>query len=226
MTSTIKLIDKLKNMAFFTLNDLSLITKKDKSYLKVYVNRLLKKELIYKIERGKFTVYNDPIRFASSLVIPSYFSIWTALAYYHLTTQIPLEIFVIVKNKKKPIVFQETKINFIQSPLFGYRKENYGGIQIFVAEKEKLLMDCIGTNLIPVNQLDELIDNINTQKLFSYLKKIKNKGLTKRIGFLLEEKKKKADKLLSLIDNNYTPLIKGKKVRGREIKKWRVIDNR
>ena len=226
MISTIKLLNKLRNMPLFTLNDLSLITKKSRDYLKVYINRLLKKDLIYKIERGKFTVHDNPIIFASSLIIPSYFSLWTALAHYHLTTQIPLEIFVIVKNKKKPIQFQGKKINFIQSHIFGYRKEYYGGIQIFVAEKEKLFIDCIHTNLIPLNQLDELIEDINIQKTFTYLKRTKNKNLAKRIGFLLEEKKKKANKILSLIDANYTPFIKGKKARGRKNKKWKVIDNR
>lgn len=221
--STINILEKLRQLPLFTLNELAIITGKNKHYLKVYVNRLMKKGLIFKLERGKFTVHDDPLIFSSHITYPSYISLWTALSYYHLTTQLPNEIDIAIKIKRKPIQFKKIKINFFSLPLFGFQKDNYRGFQIFIAEKEKLLIDCILAD-IPINQLDELMEDINIKKIYDYLMKIKNKSLIKRIGFILEEKKKSLNFIID--DDNYIPLIKGKRIKGKKNRKWRIIDNR
>lgn len=226
MLSTLKLLEKLREKPLFTLNQLSLITRYKKSYLKVLVNRLAKKKIIFRLEKGKFTVHEDPLIFSSHIIQPSYLTLWTALSFYGLTAQLPLEIYVASMKKKKPISFNKIKINFIKLELWGFQKKNYQGIEIFIAEKEKLLIDIISTNIVALSEIDELIKEIDKKRMIEYSLRTKNKSLIKRIGFLLEKYDINTEKLINLIDNNYILLTKKGKRKGKKNKKWKIIDNR
>lgn len=226
MLSAFQLIKKLETKPLFTLNQLSLITNYKKSYLKVLVNRLVKKKILFKIERGKYTVYSDPLIFSSHIVQPSYLTLWTALRFYDLTTQLPREIFVAYKRRKKTINFQKTKINFVCLAPWGFGKKNYQGLEIFVAEKEKLFLDILAAGITPWSEIDELMEKIDDKKLIEYALKTKNKSLIKRAGFILEEYGCRADKLGKFVDNNYVYLVKKGRKRGKKNKKWKIIDNR
>ncbi len=226
MLSALQLIKKLKTKPVFTLNQLSLITNYKKSYLKVLASRLVKKKIFFKIERGKYTVHNDPLLFSSHIVQPSYLTLWTALRFYDLTTQLPREIFVAYKRRKKTIIFKKTKINFVCLNPWGFGKKNYLGMDIFVAEKEKLFLDILTAGIVPWSEIDELMEKIDDKKLIEYSLKTKNKSLIKRAGFILEEYGCQTDKLKGFIDSNYVYLIKKGRKKGRKNRKWRIIDNR
>ncbi len=226
MLSTFRLLEYFKRFPVFTLNQFSLKTGHAKTYAKVFLHRLVKKGLVYRIERGKYTVYDTPLIIASHIVQPSYLTLWTALSFYGLTTQLPRDIFVACKSQKKAVIFQDTRIRFISAKPDGFTKVLYQGVQIFIAEKEKLLVDILNTGLVPSSELEELVSEIDMQKMVTYLLKIGNKSLMKRVGFLLEQYGRRAPELLKKIDANYVPLLQTMKRKGKKDKTWKIIDNR
>lgn len=226
MLSSLQLVERLRTKPLFTLNQLSLITGHRKSYAKVLAGRLVKKGVIFRVERGKYTAHEDPMLFSSHIVQPSYLTLWTALSFYGLTTQLPREIFVASRVRKWPLRFGDTRINFIRLEPWGFLKMPYRGMEIFVAEKEKLLLDIIATNLVPVAETGELIEEADTQKVMEYSLRTGNRSLIKRVGFLLEEHGIGAENLRKMGDNNYILLIKRGKKKGKRNRRWKLTDNR
>jgi len=231
----ILLIKQLEKYPIFNLKKIKEITGKSSGYAKLLVYRLKKKNLITKIEKNKLTINKDPMIIASNMIWPSYTSCWSALRYYNLTEQLPQDIFVITtKTRKKRIVkFNNVKIIFIKVKpkyFFGYRKERYNGFDIFIAEKEKALIDSALFKKISFSEICDIIKNnlniLNTNLFLDYLVKIKNKTLIKRFGFLFD--KLNIDvykKIKRFIDSKYVPLDYALPKKGKKDKKWKIIEN-
>jgi len=220
--NAIKLLKQLDLYPIFTEKDVLKITKTTKKYVRTLLSRLQKKGYIYRIERGKYSLYDDPLIFASHLAKHSYLSLWTALRYHNLTQQQPQNIFVMVKSAKRKITLPHTTINFIITKHFwGYKTERYRDFDIFIAEPEKAIIDCLSARL-PIEYVTEAIElHKNPQKLAEYAKKTKNSSLIKRVGYLLEKYKNNSYGLKPL-DYNYIPLDYTKK-KGKKDHKWRLI---
>lgn len=186
MNDTIKKV--LQNYPVFTVRDLASLLNKNRNYAYLQAYRWKKKKLIYEIEKGKYTLEKDPFLIASWIVWPSYISGWAALHYYHVTEQLPFTIQVITtrKRNKRIIKYGNAKIEFstVQSSfLKGFTKILYQQKEIFIAEKEKALIDALATKRMSLAEGIEIIKNnkrnINHKKLFSYTKHIK--GLTAKL---------------------------------------------
>lgn len=226
---TIKLLKILQDYPLFTTNEIAKILDKKPEYIKTLVYRLGKQKLVYKIERGKFSVYGDPLIFASFIYIPSYLSLWTAFRYYNLTEQLPKTIFVMVPKSRKALKSQNARIEFIKTKyFFGFKKERYGDFDIFMAEPEKALIDSLLSKKVPLDEIIKAIKTkqLNKEKLIDYSIKIKNKTLIKRLGFILEENNLKCERLKKFIDGNYVLLDSALSKKGKKDKKWKIIDNR
>lgn len=173
----------LNKLPLFTNKDLKLHY--DLKYPEVYIVR--NKQKIKKIEKGKYTLQEDSLIYATQIVNPSYLSFLSALNFYEYTTQIPLKHTVATTKQKK-----ETKeIKFIKinkKYFFGYTKIKYGAFEIFIAEKEKLLLDClIYQKYVSINELNNLLkDKLDKDKIISHLNRINNVDLIRRAGYLLE----------------------------------------
>lgn len=228
--SMLKEIEEMKRHAVFNSK---LIGKNSKGYVNLYLHRLKKKGIIKRIEKNLYTLYDEPFLIASRIVWPSYISCWTALKFYNLTEQVPRAIFVISPYYKKSITFNNTEIVFIKSQsknMFGYEKINYRGIEAFIADKEKAMIDSALFRKVSFSELQEIIKEnikqISIRKFINYLKILKNSSLIKRFGFVFDkygrdyynELKRYMDKTYILLD--YT---KGKK--GKKNKKWSIIEN-
>ena len=123
---SIELLKKLGKFPLFTENDVAKIINKGRDYVKTSIYRLHKKGLITRIEKGKYSLYDDPLIFSSYITTPSYFSLWTALRYYNLTQQQPLDLFVISPISRKPIKLKNEKIFFSKTKhMYGYKKLRY-----------------------------------------------------------------------------------------------------
>ncbi len=223
---TVILLKILEKYPLFTANELCKITNKSPEYSKNVLFRLNRQGFIKRIEKGKYTVHNDALIFASYLMTPSYFSLWTALRYYNMTGQQPVSIFVMAPRSKKAIKFSNAMIIFISTKhMFGYKKERYMDFDIFIAEREKAIIDAL-LYKIPIQDIIRALDDkeINFERLLEYAKKTKNKSLIKRLGFLLEHKKKNILGLKAM-DNNYIKLDYLGKKEGKKNKKWKVVVN-
>lgn len=226
MLSTLQLVERLKAKPLFTLNQFCLLTGHPRKYAAVLLHRLAKRGILFRIERGKYTAHDDPLLFSSHIVQPSYLSLWTALSFHGLTTQLPRDVFVAAKSRPRKLKFRETTIAFIRAEPWGFQKRGYRGMDIFVAEPEKLLIDILATGIVPFSEMEELLAGIDAEKAVAYALRTGNRSLMKRVGFLLEERGYAADKLLSYLDRNLVALVKGGKRKGHVNPKWRLLDNR
>src|SRR3989338_9495950 len=174
-----------------TTNDLAKITGYNKNYLKVYLFRLRQKSLITEVERGKYVISQHAFITASNIIFPSYISFLSAYSYYQLTTQMPTTIYVVASTSKNSIILGNYKILFVKFPhlkLFGYHKEKFMGKEVFIAEKEKAIVDSLNLpEYCPVDETYAALEaDLDLNKLISYALKMKSIVLLKRLGYLLE----------------------------------------
>ncbi len=207
----IELIRMLEKYPLFTFNEFVRITGKSSEYARTYLYRLKKEGLVFSVERGKYTVFDDAMLFSSYISVPSYISFWTGLVFHNMTEQLPVEITVAVAKSKENIVFKGTKVRFFKTKqIWGYRKYRYRGFDIFVAEKEKCIIDSLLLKNVP---FDEIVKSIRTKefdadKLSEYAVKTGNKSLMKRVGYIMDKcgMNSAADRLTKYTDNNYVLL--------------------
>lgn len=229
-------LEKIKKArkAIFTANDLVKITNKRKEYLKVYLFRLKKKELIQEVERGKYIISQHPFITASNLIFPSYISFLSAYSYYQITTQIPRIIQVVTLCSKKSLELENYTIKFIKLParkLFGYHKESFMEKEIFIAEKEKAIIDSLYLpKYCPLDETKAALEvKLDINKLISYALKMNSKVLLKRLGYLLELKNidihKRVQKYLNKRYDPLNPFQKKLKKKPGKSEKWRLIIN-
>lgn len=225
----ISLLKILGSYPLFTINDFIKITKSKPEYARTHLYRLKKEGIVFQIERGKYTAHDDPMVYASHIRVPSYISFWTAIRYYDLTEQLPNDIMIASSRSKKMILPAATRIRFFKlKHLWGYKKDRYRGFDIFIAEKEKCIIDCLLIKNLPFDEVAKAIkavSEIDKEKLTDYAIRTGNRALMKRLGFLLEHSGFKTDKLLNRIGSNYTTLDWDSGKKGKKNKKWKLIIN-
>ena len=225
---TIDLLDNLRNYPVFTINDIERLTKSKRNYSKLLINRLKKKEYIFKIENGKYTTNNlkNIELISTSLVFPSYISYWYASYYKGYTDQIINKITIATTIKKKQLTFQNYILKFIKTnDFFGSYKEN----GVFIVDDNKLLIDAF---LKPreFGNFDEILKVVNNSKfdkikIIKYLKKINNVLLIRKIGYVLEKYRQidiYSDFKVLKYSKNYTFLNPFYKKSTYIDKKWRI----
>lgn len=232
---SIILLKELEKYKVFNNKIVRNIIKKDHNYTRLLIYRLKKSNLIIEIEKNKYTVHEDPLIIADSMIWPCYLSCWTALRFHNLTEQLPNTIFVITTRARKnnKIVFKNNKIIFIkvkQKYFFGYNKENYRGYEIFMADPEKAIIDSALFKKISLSELYTIIKNnlnsINAALFIGYLLRIKNKTLAKRLGTLFDKLGLDFyDKLKNFINNKYIVLDYASPKNKNRNRKWKVIEN-
>jgi predicted transcriptional regulator of viral defense system len=187
-----ELLAALKRYPVFTAKDIANVLNTEMEYAYLVAHRLKKARRIFEIEKGKYTLEEDAFLVASWIVWPSYISCWAALNYYGLTEQLPFTIHVMTtrRRKKKTIFYGNTKIEFVKlkkSAFFGFQRVFYQGKEVFIAEKEKAIIDGIATRKMSIEEAVSLIKNnlrkINRKKLFFYARVAK--GLNKKLKAML-----------------------------------------
>ncbi len=172
----------------FNVRDLASLLNKKNNYAYLQAYRWKHKAIIQEIEKGKYTLKEDPFLISSWVIWPSYISGWAALHYYHLTEQLPFTIQVITprRRKNKSLQYKNTKIEFttVKSSLFiGYQRIIYQEQEIFIAEKEKALIDALAFGKMSLVESIEIIKQnkrkLNRRKLFFYATMIQ--GLTTKL---------------------------------------------
>lgn len=178
-------LSKLNKLPLFVNKDLKLYY--NIKYPEVYINRLKEKNKIITIEKGKYTLQEDPLTYITLITNPSYLSFLSALYFYGYSTQIPIKYTVATKYFKKDL----ENVKFIKiNPkyFFGYLKIKYNNSNLFIADKEKLLLDCLlYQNYVQVSDVFDLLKSgLDKKKIINYLSRINNISLIKRTGYLLD----------------------------------------
>ncbi len=160
-----------KKVIFSTL-EFSRIFNLKRAIAWVYLHRMVKKGLIFRVSKGLYSLTDNPIVIASHLTFPSYLSYYTALYFYNLLDEIPNEIFVVTSRRSMDRVIFDTRIRFIRmKKLFGYKKVNYEEYWIFLAEKERLILDLMLKPICPSKFIFKVLESgIDFKKLEKYSK--------------------------------------------------------
>jgi|UniRef100_A0A7C5PFV6 predicted transcriptional regulator of viral defense system len=226
----VEVIEFIESRPVITSNDVSKNFSISKAYARIFLQRLFKRGLVRRIEKGKYSYVNDALVIACNLVYPSYISFFTAASIKGYTEQLPRSIQLATTAYKRDIAFDGTKIEFINLPswsFYGYLKQMRNGFTIFIAEDEKLIIDILLKPKTVGNfeEMIEIIKNTRVQedKIKEYAKRIKNVSLLKRLGYFLEEYKNiDLSDIVSIRDRNYVNLNPFGKLGKKINKKWRI----
>jgi predicted transcriptional regulator of viral defense system len=216
----LKIKEKLSGLPVFRLGDVNQIVE-NRIYAKKIIKRMLESGMIFKIKKGLYTFYDDPFMVSTFILKPSYVSSVSALYYFHRITQIPRHVFCSTPKRTKTYYFI-TQIHFLHTDwFFGFELIEYKNFKIPVATPEKAIIDSIGN--VPLSLIEEAFDEIDIERMLTYLKKIKKSCVVKRIGYFLEMSGHDVySELKEFINPKYIhldPLVKGK-VKNR---RWRVV---
>jgi len=232
---TLQIVKKLEEYPTFNIDTFANIIDNDKTYAKVFLNRLKNRGIITQIQRNVYTVQEDPLIIASRIIWPSYISLWAAFRHHNLTEQIPSKISVITARSKsrKNIQMMNTIIIFEKirpSWFFGFSKINIQDFEVFMAEPEKALIDAVLLKKISTAEiyfiLKENIKNISTIKIVDYIIRTENHALAKRFGWMLESLGcKYVKRLKKQTYKTMIPLDITRPITGLHDKKWGVVVN-
>lgn len=217
----------------FTVNDAARIMNTDKEYTRLYLHRLKSKGIMLAVERNKYSLTDThPYAIASNLVFPSYISFLSAAHYYGTTTQIPGTIFIASTSSKKSLDFGGYSIKFIKlkkERFFGYSRVKFQNRFIFMAEKEKMIIDSLLLpKYCPIDETIRALDDkdLNIDTLIEYGIRMDSMVTLKRMGFLLELKGVDvSDQLKDKLNTKYDPLNPFLPGKGEQNRKWKLIIN-
>lgn len=233
--NTIHLLKELERYSTFDLDTFTYVAQLDKAYAKVRLFRLKKAGYILELQRNSYTVHKDPLMVASTIIWPSYISYWYALNYHGLTYQLPTEISVLTTRKKSLRTIQFGSMNLVfysvnPKIFFGFDRIVVRNLEIFMANKEKAIIDSILLNRISVQEIFEILQNnlssLDLQRIKNYILHIGNISLMKRIGYMLDLLE--YDLYPALEDQIYRTMIKldpTMNKKGIRCPKWGILDN-
>lgn len=208
--------------SMFTLNDAERVLGMERASLREKLSRMARRGEVYRVERGKYTVHDDPMIYATYIETPSYITLWSALRYYDLTTQQPTQVQVMTATNRDDLA----DIEFYQSGrMFGFGRRRYDGHEIFVADKERLLLDCLSRKQVSVADLTELLEVIDPELATEYATRFGENVVKKRVGYLLESVRGVSVESLRVSDRNYPVLDLTGPDTGEPDPRWRVTVN-
>lgn len=213
---------------------------------------LCDKEWFERIGRGKYLLIPleggpgrvpdmNPFLAGRVLNAPYYFSYATANSYYGFSTQMYNTMFIVTLIQRCPFEFKNAYIKFItisKRKFFGFGKAKVIGEEVFMAEREKAIIDSIDkphyAGGIPeiLQVLDRAKAKIALEKIIDYAMRMHTAPLLQRLGFLFEFVKialpsKLERELIKNLGKNKTPLGNCKQwgSKGKINNKWRIIQN-
>lgn len=186
-----ELADKLEKskMAVFLIGDICRYGGLERNEAYVYLHRMLKRNLVHRVQRGKFTTHVDPFTVSTQLVTPSYISFLSSLYLHGKFEQAINTIFVVAPRKKPPIRVFGMEVKFVKLKpglIFGFRKVRKGESYISLAELEKAIVDIL---YLPkygrINCVADLMREVDVRKLEKYAR-LMGETVVRRAGYLLD----------------------------------------
>ena len=146
----------------------------------------------------------------------------------------PYYVLVATTRQKKTINFENYKIQFIKlkkGKLFGYKRERVDNKYLFVAELEKLILDCLYLpKNCPISDVFEALKECKSQievvRIVNYAIKMNSNIVLKRLGFLFELLGIDIyEQIRTYINRKYENLSPNHLRKGGKNKKWKLIEN-
>jgi predicted transcriptional regulator of viral defense system len=185
-----RLLGSTSNATAFLLHDLA-----NKGWLR----RLERgKYLILPLEAGMSGRYTEhEFIIASGLVSPYYIGYWTALNHYGYTEQLSATVFVATPKRKLPVRIGGVTYRFVnlsQAKFFGWREGSMEGHPFLISDREKTVLDCLDRPDLCGGIVEAAKGlwygfrqkELDTGRISSYIERMDNGTLLKRIGYLCE----------------------------------------
>ena len=200
------------------------------------LENLVDKELLVRVERGKYTLsnYNNINTLATFISQNSCIGYWSALHHHGLTERFPNKIFVKTIKRKRDTEVLGTAVKFItvnESKQIGMIKEGYGDDAFSITDLEMTMVDCFDqpryagdySDLIKAFAQAEL----RNKRLIEYTRVYHNIALTKRLGYLSELFHSKTLKTFieyanKQVNNRYNLIDSGGNEEGAFVSKWKI----
>lgn len=214
-------------------------------YVVELLHLLKKNEWIRPLKRGLYAITDESgfgspphdYEVATSLVVLSAISHWTAMYYHHLTQQIPQTIFVsTVTGTSIPRTLPKGDYQFIQiqkAHFFGMKKEWFGDARVLVTDPERTLIDgllmpqyCGGIREV-LGAFEMRGDSLDLGKIVSYAGKFPA-AIAQRLGWVLERLGYGEEELLpvrSLISSGIRKLDAASAATGPINRSWKIQEN-
>lgn len=218
----VDLVEWAADRPTFTVNEAERVTGLTRASLREKLSRLAKRGELNRIERGRYTVHDDPLIFATHIETPSFLSLWSGLRFYDLTTQQPTRVQVIAATNRGDLA----DIDFYySSDMFGFGRERYAGFDVFVADEERLLLDCLARDRVPVSEVRDLVSMVDVETVTRYADRFDSTAVKKRLGYLLDVVRGESVAELRIRDRNYPVLDLTRSDEGTTNARWRLRVN-
>lgn len=184
----------------------------------------------------------DPWVVAAKLYEPCYIGGWSACEHWDLTEQIFRDVVVITARsiRARETEVQSTSFrlkNVDQSKLFGTRSEWRDSVRVKVSDPSRTLIDIlddpsIGGGIrhvasVAANYFES--EHRDEKRLIDYAKKLGNRTVFKRLGYLLERYDLEAPETIEtcrrLLSSGLSPLDPNVRAKGRVVKRWNLRAN-
>ena len=190
----IKLLDEYE-VDIFSIDEIAKMLHTRFDNLNEILDNLVRKEILFRIERGKYCKANfkDDFAIANILVADAAIGYWSALNTHGLTEQIPNAVFVqTTKSKKSKKVFGVAYrfIKVTKRKHTGIIRQGFGNRQYRITDVEKTIVDCFDLpdysggydNLIKAFYRTAL----KPEKLIEYSNAIHNIAAIKRMAVIAD----------------------------------------
>ena len=225
-----ELIEELTNHGkiVFTSNDILRYSGISKNSVPKYGYRLKGHHNVYKIERNKFSLTDDPFIVASHVISPAYISFNSALYINNLLSQTINTIEIATPVRKKDIIFQSMLIKFIHiNPdlMFGYKKILKENSYILLADVEKTIIDILyRPDISPISNIVNIpASKINKSRLKEYVRSINIEAVRRRLGYIMNYKGININ--IKMNNSSVYKLNPYNKNKGRYVPEWKLFDN-
>ena len=167
---------------------------------------LVRKGWLQRVGRGRYIVNPpssgpdpipdmNPYRVGSHLVDPYYFAYGTAAHLHGFLTQAPRVYHIATPTVAERSITQPAEFHLVhlaKRKFFGWQEVEKYGAPFRVSDPEKTVLDCLDRQELAngiggvVQVLHRASPRLNYVKLERYVRKVDNKSLAQRLGYLLE----------------------------------------
>ncbi len=231
----LKLLDNME-LNIFSASDIKRQDVLNASELQIAFERLAKRGLISRIEKGKYCRHN----FRNEFVIGNFMAgngaiaYWSALNFYGLTEQFPNSVFVQSPFLKRDKYVFGVNYHFIKvkpGKFFGITEQGYGNELYRITDVEKTLLDCFDLPQYS-GGYEELIRafytaKINKNRLQQYGFAMNNLAILKRMAFLselfeMEGFNQFQNAVKKILNNRYSLIDPFGDNTGQFVAKWKI----
>lgn len=192
--------------AELTIDDIARLAGTSRNHAWKLAHNLVAKGWLQRVERGRFIVNPpssgpdpipdmNPYRVGSHLVEPYYFAYGTAANLHGFLTQAPRVYHIATPTAAERSISEPAEFHLVhvaQHKFFGWQEAEKYGNTFRVSGPEKTLVDCLDRQDLAndiagvVQILHKAKPGLDYHKLEDHVRRIDNKSLAQRLGYLLE----------------------------------------